>query len=147
MAKSNMLGDIPNARFGLPLGTVAAVASGGANARLMNFGPFPFDIRLRAGWWQPTGADQAATSTASYRRISVYHGGAAGTATATASRMASLNMTASIASFGTASFTVDSTVTVASGNTIYMSQETVGGTETNGTVLAAGQAMLWYEII
>lgn len=147
MAKSNMLGDIPNARFALALTTVASVASNGANARLAQFGPFPFDIRLRAGWWQPTGADQDATSTASYRRLSVYNGGTAGTATATASRMASLNLTASIASFGTASFAVDSTVTVASGQTLYMSQETVGGAESNGTVLRAGQAQLWYEVI
>jgi hypothetical protein len=147
MAKSSMLGDIPGNRFPLPLQTNASAASNGANARLGQVGPFPFDIRLRAGWWSPTGADSDATSTASYRRLSVYNGGSAGTGTATASRMASLNLTASQASLGAVAFVVDSTVTAASGSILYFSQETVGGAESNGTVLRAGQAQLFYEII
>lgn len=147
MAKSNMLGDIPGARFMAPVVTNAAVASNGANARLGQFGPFPYDIRPRAAWWSPTGADQAATQTGSYRRLSFFNGGAAGTATATASRAASLNLTASAASLGAVAMVVDTTQTIASGSILYMSQETVGGAEAGGTVLVAGQAQLAYEIV
>jgi hypothetical protein len=147
MAKSNQLGDIPGARFPSPIITNQAVASGGANARLGQFGPFPYDIRIRNAWWSPTGADQAATATGSYRRLSFYNGGTAGTATATASRMASLNLTASQASLGALTMSVDTTQTVAAGGIIYASQETVGGTDSNGTVLVAGQMSLAYEII
>lgn len=147
MAKSNMLGDIPGARFIAPIVTNAAIASNGANARLGQFGPFPYDIRPRAAWWTPTGADQAATQTGSYRRLSLYNGGPAGTATATGSRMASLNLVASAASLGPVAMSVNTAVTVPAGAVVYASQETVGGAEAGGTVMVAGQAQLAYEII
>jgi hypothetical protein len=141
-------GDIPGNRDHIPLvGTHAAVASGGANSRQLQFGPLAFDVRMRNVWWSPTSADQAATQTATYRRLSVYNGGASGTGTATASRMASLNLTASLASLGAREFTVDTTVTLASGQIAYFSQETVGGTDANGSVLAGGQYSLAYEVL
>lgn len=143
-------GNIPNNRNPLPVITHASVASNGANAILGFAGPWPYDVRVRTQYWQPTGADftvSTATATASYRRIDVYNGGAAGTATATASRIGSLSLQASIASRSTAGFTIDSTVTVAAGNTLYFSQSTVGGADANGTVLPAGQISGFYEII
>jgi|SRR5688572_11357208 len=141
-------GDIPGNRHHVPLlATHASVASGGANARLSQFGPFAFDIRMRNVWWSPTGADHAATQSASYRRLSVYNGGSAGTVTASASRMASLNNSASQASLGAVPFVVDTTVTLGSGQIGYFSQETVGAADANGTVLVAGQFSLAYEII
>lgn len=147
MAKTP-LGDIPGARFHMPnVIQNASVASGGANARLGQFGPFAHDIRIRNAWWTPTGADQASTQTATYRRLSVYNGGPAGTVTATASRMASANLTASVASLGPTPFTVDTAQSVANGNVVYLSQETVGGTDANGTVLVAGQFALAYEVV
>lgn len=147
MAKSNMLGDIPGARFLTQPVTNAAVASNGANARLGQVGPFPYDIRVRAAWWSPTGADQAATATGSFRRLSFYNGGPAGTATATASRVASLNLVASQASLGAVAMVANTAATVASGSIVYLSQETVGGAEAGGTVLVAGQAHFAYEVI
>jgi hypothetical protein len=141
-------GDISNNRFFVPqAATFAAVASGGANARLGQIGPFSFPVRLREAWYCPTGADQSATQSATYRRIDVINGGAAGTVTASANRMGTLGLTATQASLGAASFAVDSTVTVPSGNVIYASQSTVGGTDANGTVLAAGQLALAFEVI
>lgn len=148
MAKSSPLGDIPGARFTeTNIVQNASVASGGANARLGQIGPYPHDVRFRNLWWSPTGADQAATQSATYRRLSLFNGGTAGTVTATASRMASLNLSATQASLGAAAFAVDTTQTLASGQIAYFSQETVGGTDANGTVLAAGQFALAYEIV
>ena len=146
---STRLGDIPNARFHVPLVfTHASVASGGANARLGQVGPFAHPIRLRSAWWTPTGADNAGTSTASHRRLSIYNGGTAGTATATASRLASLNLTASKASLAPVAMTVvDTTHTVATGQILYFSQETVGGASATNTDLAAGQVALAYEVV
>lgn len=140
--------DIPDNRYHLPLvATHASAASDGANARIGQFGPFGRNIRVRNAWWSPTGADNDATITASYRRMSLYNGAALGTATATANRLASLNLTASQASLGALAMTVDSTVTVASGAILYASQETVGAAHANGTVLRAGQFSLSYEEI
>lgn len=145
---STPLGDIPGARFHVAQAfTHASVASNGANARLGQIGPFAHDIRIRNAWWTPTGADNAATNTASYRRLSLYNGGASGTATATANRLASLNLTASAASLAPRAMTVDTTVTVASGSVLYASQETVGGASATNTQLEAGQFALAYEII
>jgi hypothetical protein len=161
MAKTP-LGDIPGARFHEPnIVQNASVASNGANARLGMFGPFAHDIRVRNAWWTPTGADAAGTQTATYRRLSMYNGGSSGTLTATGSgtatglqgRIASLNLnpTVSFASLGPVAMTViDATGTsllVASGNIIYFSQETVGGTDANGTVLPAGQFSVAFEVV
>ena len=144
---STALGDIPGARFHAPVvGTHASVASNGAAARLGQIGPFAHNIRMRNIWHSPTGADQGA-NTASYRRLSVYNGGTAGTVTATASRIASLNYSASLASLGARALTVDTTVTLASGEIAYFSQETVGGDDATGTVLRAGQFSVAYEVI
>jgi hypothetical protein len=141
-------GDIPGNRHHIPnAATNTAVASGGANARIAQIGPLAFDVRLRNLWWSPTGADQTSTQTATYRRLSLYNGGSAGTATASASRMGSINLSASQASLGAVAGVVDTTVTLASGQIAYFSQETVGGTDANGSVLAAGQFALAYEIL
>lgn len=141
-------GDIPGNRHHVfNAATNAAVASGGANGRLGQIGPLAFDVRARNLWWSPATADQTSTQSATYRRFSMYNGGTAGTATASTSRMASLNMTASLASLGAVAGTVDTTITLASGQIAYFSQETVGGTDANGTNLAAGALTIAYEIL
>lgn len=144
---NTQLGDIPGARFHAPaVVTHASAASSGANAYLGQFGPFQHNVRVRNVAWAATSADQGA-NTASYRRLSLYNGGTAGTVTATASRIGSLNLSASQASRGTSAFTIDTTVTVASGAILYFSQETVGGLDATGTVLQAGTLAVAYEII
>ncbi len=161
---STPIGDIPGARFHQAnLNAFAAVASGGAGARLGQFGPFAHPLRIRNVWYTPTGADNAATQTATYRRLSLYNGGTSGTSTLSASgtgtnsgfqgRVASLNLnsTASSGSQTPIPFTVvdatGTTLTLASGVVLYFSQETVGGTDANGTVLPAGQFAVAYEVV
>lgn len=144
------LGDIPGNRFYMAnVVTHASVASNGANARLDGFvGPFLQTVRIISAWWQPDANQNTAATTDSYRRLSLYNGGTAGTATATASRLASLNLTASVNSRSANSFTVVSTGhTIASNSILYFSHETVGGAETNATVLAAGHFSLVYELL
>lgn len=130
----------------------ASTASNGANARQVQFGPFDRDIRVKKVYWSPTSANQAthgtATTSATYRRIELFNGGTAGTVSTSASRIASLNITASLAQYGTRAFTtVDTTLTVASGAVMYFSQSTVGGTDDDGTALAAGNISVTYETI
>lgn len=146
MASQTGLGDIPGNRLTHPiLNTHASVASGGANALLgPQFGPFPFNIRVRNVWWTPTGGDTSATKSATYRRLTLINGGTAGAGTTI---IASLNQSATVASLVPASLTVDTTATVASGNVLNFSQATVGGTDANGTVLLAGQFAISYEVI
>lgn len=142
---STPLGDIPGGRFFFPsVSSYASLASGGANAKLDHIGPFDHNIRVRSVYWQPTGADHAASQSASYRRLTLRNAGTAGTATAI---IGSLNASATLASLGTRAFTVDTAVTVASGQILVFSQETVGAAEANGTILVAGRFALSYEII
>src|SRR6266511_615931 len=120
---STKLGDVPDARFFFPsVSSYAALTSAAANARLDSLGPFDHNIRVRAVYWQPTGADHSATQSASYRRFTLYNGGVSGTVSASASRIASLNASSTVASFGTAAFTVNTAATVASGQTVFFSQ-------------------------
>lgn len=141
-------GDTPGAR-GVEgyAGTFAAVASAAAGAVLGYIGPYPWPIRVRNAWFTPTSGNQAATQTASYRQISVYNGGPAGTATASANRMAFANLTASAASFTPIAFQNTVDVTAPAGSLLYFSQGTVGGNDANGSVLAGGQLALAYEVM
>lgn len=145
------LGDIPGARFHAPEIAQASIASNGAAAVLGYFGPFAQDIRVRNVFWTPTVASQAATQSASYRLVSLYNGGTAGTATATSARVANFSASATIASLTPTPFTVvdatGTTQTIASGSLLYFSQTTVGGNDANGTVLVAGNLSMEYEVL
>ena len=149
---SNFQGDVPGNRY-FASAEVGSAASNAANARLTEpgvIGPFPWDIRLRTMQYIPTQGNAAlstATSSATYRRLSVYNGGTIGTVTATASRIASLNMTVSLASFSSRAMTVSTAVSLASGEMMYASHETVGGQHANGTILLGGNLAIGYEII
>jgi len=148
MAK-NRLGDIPGARF--HVGPIAnnSVASNGGNARIGQVGPFSFDVRVKSVVWTPIGSAHTvstATSTATYRRMSVYNGGTAGTASASSNRLASLDLTDSVPQYGAAAFEVNDDHVVKAGEIVYFSQETVGGTDANATVLPAGQLQVEYEV-
>lgn len=145
------LGDIPGARFHGPEVAMGALASNGAVGVTSYFGPFAQDIRIRNVWWTPTAASQAATQSASYRLLALYNGGTAGTATATTARIASLAMSATVASLTPTPYTLvdatGTTQTVASGSILYFSQSTVGGTDSNGTVTVAANIALEYEVL
>lgn len=143
---STALGDIPGNRFTIPCMTHASFASGGANARVGQAGPFPFPIRVRSAYWTATGADNTASSSVSYRRLTLVNGGTAGTGTVVA---ASLNLTATQASLLPRAMTIGAVgvATLAAGEVLVASQATVGGADANGTVLAAGQFAIDYEIL
>lgn len=134
------------------LQTFASVASNGASSRLGQFlVPHANGIRVKNFFYSPTGANNAAqgtaTTSASYRRISLMNGGTSGTSTP---RIASINMTASAASLssGYSAVSVDTTVTAASGAVLYVTQDTFGGTHaSDATQIQAGQLAILYEVL
>lgn len=136
---STMLGDIPSGAIHGTVISHASVASNGAGAALRNIGAgifrAPQNLTIVAAWWEPTGADNSATTTGSYRRLSVINAGNDGTGTTV---LASLNLTASLASNTTRALTLAATPTVSQGQVIAASHTTVGGDHANGTVLQAG---------
>lgn len=145
----SFLADIPGNHFVANLGTVAAIASNGANAKLGAVGfVAPANLRILSAWKHNLSAAEvtAATSisSASYRRHVIGNGGSAGTATTI---LASLNATSSAAASGSRAFTVDSTLTVAAGEIIHYSQLTVGAATADGTDAAACGLQIAYQLI
>lgn len=126
----------------------ASVASNGANAALNAIGAnnwrAPQAITIVEAWWEPTGADSAVTNTSSYRRLTVINAGSAGTGTTV---LGTLNNNTSQASNTLKTVTMVSTNSVAQGEVVAVSHATVGGAETNGTVLVAGNFHLTYRPI
>jgi hypothetical protein len=126
-------------------------ASNSADGRTAQFVAYR-DMKVKSVFWAPLNTAQAtkgtATTSASYRRLEMYNGGTAGTVTTSASRIASLNLTASLASSGFRAFdTVNTAVTVAASSLIYFSHSTVGAATADGTELQAGTFIFTYESI
>ena len=145
----SFLADIPGNFFVANLGTVAAIASNGANARPLALGMVaPANLRLLSAWKHNLSASEVtvgtAVSSASYRRHMIRNGGSLGTATTI---LASLNATASAAASGARSFTTDSSATVSAGDVIYYDQITVGAATADGTDAAACALMVAYQLI
>lgn len=131
------------------LGTVAAIASGGANARPNPVGFVAFhDMRILSVWKHNLSASEVtvgtAVSSASYRRHRILNGGSAGSATTI---LASLNATASAPASGARLFTTDSTLTVSRGDVVYYDQLTVGAATADGTDAAACGLQLAYQLL
>lgn len=138
--------------------TFASVASNGANARIDQIGPFGYDGRVNFMNAAFTGADQGsvgtATTTATYRRITLVNGGTSGTGTTI---LASVNLNgAMVASLSSgkagvvvypATATNGSSGTFGSTDILFVSQLTVGGTNDDGSVLRAGYVMVGVEAI
>lgn len=145
----SFLADIPGNFFVAQIGTVAAIASNGANAKPGAVGfVAPANLRLLSAWKHNISANEVtagtAISSASYRRHVIGNGGSAGTATTI---LASLNATSSAAASGSRAFSVDSTVTVAAGDIIHYSQLTVGAATADGTDAAACALQIAYQLI
>jgi hypothetical protein len=144
-------GDVPGNRQHVEIGTIASVASNGANARLLQAGPFPWPVIYRGGAFTPTGADWAthgtASTSASFRLFRVFRGGPSGTVTATASIVGSLGGVASHASLAPVAFSTVSSQTIPIGDVVYFSQLTVGGNDNDGSILPAGQLTADFEIV
>lgn len=147
------IGDIPGARFHeAVLASFASLSSAAAVGVLPPyFGPFAHNIRIRNVWFTPTAANNSATQSASYRLLSLYNGGTAGTATATGARVANYSASATLASLAPVAFNIvdatGTTQTIASGSILYFSQTTIGAADSNGTVLVAGNLTLAYEVV
>ena len=143
------LGDIPSgALLGVQI-THASVASDGAGTLLAAIGVgvwrAPQNIRIIDAWWEPTGADNATAQAASYRRVDLDNGGADGTGTTV---LASINLTASLASNTTRALTLATTPTVSKGSIVCASiGATVGGAHASGTLVRAGQFHFTYRPI
>lgn len=142
------LGDIQSGAVAGDVISHASVASNGANAAIRAIGVLnwraPQAITIVSAHWEPTGADSAVTNTSSYRTLSMINAGSAGTGTTV---LASLANNTSQASNTLKAMTVASAPTVAAGEVVAFSHATVGGAETNGTVLVAGQARFHYRPI
>jgi hypothetical protein len=143
---STMLGDIASGSLrGIAI-SHASVASNGANAAISNIGAnnfrAPQAITIVEAWWEPTGADSAVTNTSSYRRLTVINAGADGTGTTV---LGTLNNNTSQASNTLKAVTMVAGNSVAQGAVVAVSHATVGGAETNGTVLVAGNFHFTYR--
>ena len=145
----SFLADIPGNFFVANLGSVAAIASNGANAKPAAVGfVAPANLRILSAWKHNISVNEVtagtAISSASYRRHVIGNGGSAGTATTI---LASLNATASAAASAARAFAVDSTVTVSAGDIIHYSQLTVGAATADGTDAAACSLQIAYQLI
>lgn len=130
------------------LGSTAAIASGGANGRLVNGFVAPGNLRILAAWRHNLGADEVtagtAVSSASYRRLMLRNGGSAGTATVI---LASSNAQTSAASLGSRGFSLVATPTASQGDILYFDHLTVGAATANGTDMASGILQVSYQLI
>lgn len=175
---STFEGDISSGELLLGIIQHTSVASNGAGAIIGGTGQVgtttagPQMLRApQAGvitsvWWEPTDASLAATSSASYRQLSIIDAGQTGTGTAV---LASMAATATQASFSTAALNLATasqsatslkagTVTVqgiattayptvAAGDIIAASHATVGGNSATNTEVRAGQFHIHYRPI
>lgn len=134
------LGDIPEGTIDGGAISHASVASNGASATYGGAGVAvkwraPVACKLKAAYWEPNGADSDANNTASYRNLSLIDGGADATGTAS---LASLSLTATLASDTQRALTLAASPTLDAGDVVYASQTTVGGAHATGTLLVAG---------
>ena len=136
---STAAGDVPSGAFARHIMSHASAATDAASALINNIGAnvfrAPQNIIIDSAWWEPTGADQDAQSTASYRIRSIMDGSTDGLGTRT---LASSSASASTASNTTRVLTLIAAPTVAAGNVVHAQYgATVGGTHA-GTVVRAG---------
>ncbi len=143
---STALGDVPSgALLGASL-SHASAATDAASALVANIGQSvwraPQNIIIVDAWWEPTGANQDAQSTASYRVFSLMDGSTDGLGTRT---LASSSASASVASNTTKDLTLIASPTVSKGFVVHAQYgATVGGTHA-GTVVRAGHFMFTYR--
>jgi len=140
------LADIPDAKFH-KIFTCASIASD-TDAEVASVGFIaPNDLSIQRVWYQPW-ADQAtqgtATTSATYRRFQLCNGGTAGTSTTV---IASVNITASIASRGSKAFSTTASNTASAGEILFFSALTVGGNNDDGTILQSGVLQVEYELL
>ena len=146
---STFLGDILNGASAEGVISHASIASDGAAASYGGAGTAekfraPQNIRIVDAWWEAHGADQTASKTDSYRLMKLVNGGAIGTGTTV---LGSVAMSASLASDTQRALTLATTPTVSKGYVVMAAQISIGGNNSNGTVVQAGQFRFAYRPI
>lgn len=131
------------------LGSVAAVASNGANALLTDPAFIaPAAVKLVSAWRLPHSASEVtkgtATSSASYRRMTlIANTAAAGSGT---NIVASLNATVSVASRVSRAFEI-AVSTIPVGGIVLCSHLTIGAATADATDMAAADMFIAYELV
>lgn len=108
----------------------------------------PAPLKILSVWNQNGAIAEAtqgtATTSASYRRTNLVNGSTDGSGTTI---MASLNQTASQATYSTRAFSLTSNVTAAAGEIIFASTLTVGAATADGTTQEAGNVFVSYSLL
>jgi len=142
-ALADVIGNAFQANF-----TNAGVASNAANAVVASAAfVAPNDIKVKQAWyipWANACTKGTATTSATYKRVTLVNGGTSGTGT---TLIASCNITASIASRGSKAFATTASNTASGGEMLYFSALTVGGTSDDGTELKTGILQIEYELL
>ena len=142
-------GDIPDGSFGVGVISQAVLASDGGAATYGGAGAAekwraPQDIIIVDAWWEPSGANNAATVTTSYRLLKLVNGSTDATGTVV---LGSVAMTASLGSNTQRAMTLAASPTVSKGYVVMAAQTSVGGNHSVGTVTAEGQTRFTYRPI
>ena len=144
---STAYGDLPSGALVGAQISHASVASNGAAASYYNIGAngwrAPQNGRLDSVWWEPTDADSAPASAVSFRTLTIRNGSSDGTGTAI---LASLVLSASLASNTTRAFTLATTPTFSAGQVIYLAQAATGTDATHTVLRAARLQANWRPI-
>ena len=135
-------------RVPVKLGSVAAIASDGADSILGPAFIAPASLKIISAWRINHSAKDVtkgtATTSASYRRMTLITNTAgAGTGT---NLIASIDAKTSADTHATRAFTLAAS-TVPAGAIILMSHLTVGAATANGTDMAAGDIFIEYELV
>jgi len=142
-------GDIPSGAFGVGVISNAVLASNGAAATYGGAGAAekwraPQNLTIVDAWWEPSGADNAATSLTSYRLVKLVQGSTDATGTVV---LGSVAMSATLASDTQRAMTLATTPTVSKGYVVMAAQISVGGNHSVGTVTAEGQTRFTFRPI
>lgn len=140
----NFLGDIPGNFFAVRTGTLSAVASDAAAARLVDaVFVAPANIKVVSAW-RVIDANEATAATDSYRTLIMFNGGTSGTGTV---GLGTSNSTVSKAAYASVGFTLAANPTVTQGGVIWFSHSTVGTDNNDGTAMAASHIQIAYELL
>ena len=142
-------GDIASGAFGVGVISHAALASDGAAATYGGAGAAekwraPQNVIIVNAWWEPSGANNAATSLTSYRLMKLVNGSTDATGTVV---LGSVALSATLASNIQRAMTLASNPTVSQGYVVMAAQVSVGGNHSVGTVTQEGQVRFTYRPI
>lgn len=145
----NYLADIPGNFFVARLGSHASAASNGAAARAADCQfVAPANLEVLSAWRQVQADENDNSNATRYRDVLLMNGGVSGTvATVTVGTHRS-GTGASVAQYGTHSFTLSTTNTVSAGAILYASvAASIGAASDDSTEVESGVIELAYELL